>query len=818
MAQQDLRVNIKGDASGLTSALGRAEGRMKSFGSKMKSIGSSLQTRLALPLLAIGGAATKMALDFDASMTKIKSLVGIAGDEVDAMGERVKQMARETATSSAAAADALFFITSAGLRGEEALDALNISLKATAAGLGETETIASLNTAAMAAYGKETLTTTQATDALVAAVREGRLDAAQLADSMETVVPIASEMGVSFNELSAAFAAVSRTNKNASEAATGLKNIMVSLLNPSTQARDELERLGLSADIIRKNIKDKGLLNTLQLLTERFDGNADSTTAVFGNVRALIPLLALTGAAADDVAGIFDRMSDTTGEAERAFGIASDTLSFRFKQAVNGAKQTLLDLGQRLLVEVVPIVEKLAGVISKVYTAFKNLDPATQNIVLAIGGIAIVLPTVISLFGTLLTAIGAIMTPVGLVIAALVGVGYVIKKNWSSVLPVITGFYNQFVDLYNQSALLRIIVKSVGTSFKIAFLGVKTLIDEASNALTTMWYVLEAMSRDAPASVIGLIIDQGIENALDIAKKGAQEMADTFSDDLQTALGSQLEHKTTEQMQKSLDNAGNAMVDYVKNLAKSLGLDFGTAFGDGIEESAESEIVGGLLPAITLMANVAKKELTAWQKWAVANAESINQTLSGILQQGLTNVVGGIAEIFGRALVEGGNVANAIGELLLTTIADTLKQFGYLLIQAGFAAVALQSLLSNPFAAIAAGAALVALASAISAMTPTLLGKTSTSGNEIGDRLNAPTIGGIPAFANGGLVFGPTVGLMGEYPGARSNPEVIAPLSKLQSMIGGRASDVNVGGEFVVRGSDLVVVLDRANKSRNRLI
>jgi hypothetical protein len=77
----------------------------------------------------------------------------------------------------------------------------------------------------------------------------------------------------------------------------------------------------------------------------------------------------------------------------------------------------------------------------------------------------------------------------------------------------------------------------------------------------------------------------------------------------------------------------------------------------------------------------------------------------------------------------------------------------------------------------------------------------------------------IPKFADGGIVSGPTMGLMGEYPGAKSNPEVIAPLNKLQSMIGDKGpSNVNVGGEFVMRGSDLVVVLDRANKNRNRLI
>jgi hypothetical protein len=60
---------------------------------------------------------------------------------------------------------------------------------------------------------------------------------------------------------------------------------------------------------------------------------------------------------------------------------------------------------------------------------------------------------------------------------------------------------------------------------------------------------------------------------------------------------------------------------------------------------------------------------------------------------------------------------------------------------------------------------------------------------------------------------------MGEYPGARSNPEVIAPLDKLKSLIGDRGtSQVQVGGQFTLKGQDLVVALQRANNNRNRVI
>jgi len=73
---------------------------------------------------------------------------------------------------------------------------------------------------------------------------------------------------------------------------------------------------------------------------------------------------------------------------------------------------------------------------------------------------------------------------------------------------------------------------------------------------------------------------------------------------------------------------------------------------------------------------------------------------------------------------------------------------------------------------------------------------------------------GIPAFADGGIVSGPTLGLMGEYPGARSNPEVIAPLDKLQGML--QASPVVVTGR--ISGNDIRLSNDRSNRNAKRFL
>jgi ElaB/YqjD/DUF883 family membrane-anchored ribosome-binding protein len=70
-------------------------------------------------------------------------------------------------------------------------------------------------------------------------------------------------------------------------------------------------------------------------------------------------------------------------------------------------------------------------------------------------------------------------------------------------------------------------------------------------------------------------------------------------------------------------------------------------------------------------------------------------------------------------------------------------------------------------------------------------------------------IGGLTPFAAGGIVSGPTAALVGEYSGAKTNPEVIAPLSKLQNMMGGNVT-------FTISGDSLVGTLNRANKTRAR--
>ncbi len=166
-------------------------------------------------------------------------------------------------------------------------------------------------------------------------------------------------------------------------------------------------------------------------------------------------------------------------------------------------------------------------------------------------------------------------------------------------------------------------------------------------------------------------------------------------------------------------------------------------------------------------------------------SNAINGILTNLVRDSITK----FAENIGKALAgEGTNPFEGFGEM----IADAAIGIGKALIAYGVAISAFALAISNPLAAIAAGAALVIAGSFLKS-------KLSQKKNN-----NTTT-----AFANGGIISGPTMGLMGEYPGAASNPEVVAPLDKLKSMIGGGGGTL----ETRISGNDLLILLNRAERN-----
>lgn len=732
MADKSLRINLLANTKGLTAGLDKASSKLQAFGAKTKAIGQSLKS-IQLPLLLAGGASVKMAADFDRSMTQIKSLVGIAGNEVDAMGVKVKELASDMGKDAGEAADALFYITSAGLRGKEAMDVLQQSLKASAIGLGETKTVADLATSAMNAYGSDVLNASNATDVMVAAVREGKLEASELAGSMGRVLPVASAMGVSFNEVGAAFAALSRTGTNAAEAATQIRGILTSILKPTKDASDALAEMGLSTDILRKNIKERGLLDTLQILKENFDGNDDAAQRVFGNVRALSGIMDLLGANSATTNDIFKRMNNTLGMTDNAFKSTSESASFKLNKALKEAKNSFTEIGSVLLVELLPYIKQLANWIKGAVKEFKSWSKENQALFVKVTALITILPTVLTLVGNLSLAFGKL------------GKALVFVNGTKA----FGGFKTALMGL---GAPVAIAVAAIG-GLLFAF---DQLTDKIAGNLS-LWEKLKITFSSggfgSPTGVAQAVVSMGAESIIKSTKEQAKASADAMS---------------------------AARAEFGKTIPP-ISLPFGRN-----DKVNSPRIIGETVKVITKgIAQVGDTITQVAENTGVLNTKFVEFKQLG---EGMSNVVMSLGYALSdsfEAMFEGENFFKSLGNAILGII----KRL------------------------IAAAAAAAILSAVLSGLGIGIIGNTTTDFKSL-----FGNISGFGKFANGGIVSSPTLGLMGEYAGARSNPEVIAPLDKLKSMIGDRgAGNVNVTGEFRLQGQDLVVALQRANKQRNRL-
>ena len=250
----------------------------------------------------------------------------------------------------------------------------------------------------------------------------------------------------------------------------------------------------------------------------------------------------------------------------------------------------------------------------------------------------------------------------------------------------------------------------------------------------------------------------------------------------------------------------------------------------------------GVAGGITSMTNALEGGRNAWETLTgvVDGAIQIFQSIAGIVDivKALTGATQASAAASGVKASATATETAATATHTAATAADTAATITNTAAKGGMAiASATASGASMPFpynvVAIAAGvAAVVAALASISGAFANggIVGGSSPSGDKLLARVNSGEmilngaqqsrlfnfINGVTPFANGGIVYGPTLSIMGEYAGARSNPEVIAPLNKLKSIIG----DGGNGGLRLVarlRGRDIVLAIaDETRISRRK--
>ena len=400
----NIMARFSADTTGFDKSIRVANASLRRSAEDMTQLGRTMTMGITAPLMGIGIASGKMAMDFETSMTKIITLVGIGRREVESWIPAVKNMAGETGVAAGELAEALFYITSAGIRGSNALNVLEASAKASAIGLGETQGVAYAAVSAMNAYGEANLSAEMAVATLIRTVRMGNMEAKSLPMAFGRVLPVAAELGIKFQDVGASIAMMTRSGVTARLAAFALRSIMMTMVAPTHESTKAMHKLGITWEEIRQIAVKDGLLNALQRIKEATGGNAEAFQKVIPNSRAFIGALQLVGKNAEYSGAVFEHLAETVeNDVAVTFDEWSKTSAADMKKGFAEISEAAVNFGSTLL----PVTAALragATAVSGVAKGFHALPPILQLSIHAMTAFAATVGVAVLATGMLLRA------------------------------------------------------------------------------------------------------------------------------------------------------------------------------------------------------------------------------------------------------------------------------------------------------------------------------------------------------------------------------------------------------------------------------
>lgn len=428
-----VRYVITGNPTGAISAFGRTAKaadatansiektgkRMKSLGSGMVSAGHML-SRLSIPLIAVGGYAIKSAMDFQSSMTMLKTQAGASAKEVTNLSSAVLKLGPKVAESPEELAKALYPIRSVGLSGAHAMSALTAAAKgAQVSGAGLTE-VAEAMSGAMRTQMSDVHSAAGAMGIMNGIVGLGKMHLADLTGAMTTgILPAAKNVGLGFRDVGAALDAMTRQGVPAEAEATRLRTNLTKMVAPTGAALRALRRIGLEQFSLANDMrKPNGLVTALRDLHEHL-------SRVSKNEQELVIAQAFGGAkGSSNVVGLLNalpEMEHIRGELNRygekqlnqAFGTRSQDAAFKMQRALDAVKSSLITLGQTIMPVVVPAMQKIAQAAQHFFEWFSRVPKPVRDATVYFGMFLAVGGPLLIFFGTIFKAVGSLVTVLG---------------------------------------------------------------------------------------------------------------------------------------------------------------------------------------------------------------------------------------------------------------------------------------------------------------------------------------------------------------------------------------------------------------------
>lgn len=268
----------------------------------------------------------KEIIDFNKEFANVTTLIDTSEVSVQSLRTELLDLGGSLGSASELARG-LYQTLSAGVAPAQAVRFVAEAAMFAQAALTDTFTAVDVLTTVINAYGLSATQAGEVSDKLFEIIKQGKTTGEELSGALGRVIPTAATLNVSFNELGAALATMTKGGINTNESVTSLNQAMLSFLKPTKQASDLAKKLDI--DLTADALASKGFAAALKDMAEKTRGNAEATAILFGNVRALKAILTLTGPQAQEFERILVQMGLAAGNTAIAFEKQTGTLGFQ---------------------------------------------------------------------------------------------------------------------------------------------------------------------------------------------------------------------------------------------------------------------------------------------------------------------------------------------------------------------------------------------------------------------------------------------------------------------------------------------------------
>lgn len=398
------------------------------FGDKAKSAIDNLATVLA----AAGIAKTvkeiadtlmecaEAAESFETSMAKVSTLADTSVVPLETLKEEFVTLSGETGVAVGALAEAAYQALSAGVDTADVVNFVATATKTSAAGFTEASTAVDVLTTAINSYKLEGTEAERVASMLVKTQDEGKTSVGELAANMGRVIPSAAAYNVSLENLTTAYALLTKGGMNTAISTTNLGAMLDELAKSGSNVAGILEeQTGKSFAELMGSGSNLGDIMTI--LSESVDGDATAFSNLWSSTTAGKAALSLLNTGAEEFDRTLGVMANSSGAVDRNFQIMADTTEFAHQRMKTAAENLKIAVGDQLN----PSLERLYDVGTDAFTwaaDFANEHPAVVKavaaVVVGLGTLAAGVTAVVAATAALDVIMAA--NPIGLIAAATV--------------------------------------------------------------------------------------------------------------------------------------------------------------------------------------------------------------------------------------------------------------------------------------------------------------------------------------------------------------------------------------------------------------